>query len=242
MSSSSRPRSPKGGGPSAAALTRLFERLDTLYPSAGTALHHTSPYELLVAVVLSAQCTDARVNLVTPALFERYPTVTAMARADQGDVEALIHSCGFFRNKAKHLIALSQEIVRDCAGAVPIDRERLTRLPGVGVKTAGVVSMQIGGAPAFPVDTHVQRLAFRLGLSARRVPEQIERDLMALMPAERWVRAHHLLIWHGRGPCDARKPECDTCDVRDLCPKNGVGQATKAKAKDRTKAAFCWLQ
>lgn len=210
------------GAPSEKTVHSLFDRLDTLYPTAGTALHYGTPYELVVAVVLSAQCTDARVNLVTPALFARYPTPRALAEASQGDLETIIRSCGLFRSKARNLIALSRQIVREHGGEVPIERALLTRLPGVGVKTAGVVSMHLSDTPAFPVDTHVRRLAFRLGLSQRSVPAQIERDLMALLPPTRWVRSHHLLIWHGRGPCDARKPMCGDCGVRDLCPRNGV--------------------
>lgn len=221
--------------PSPAAVRALFDRLEGLYPTAGTALHYSTPYELLVAVVLSAQCTDVRVNQVTPALFARYPTPQALAGAAQGELEALIRSCGLFRNKAKNLIALAREIAGECDGEVPTERARLERLPGVGVKTAGVVSMHVSDTPAFPVDTHVQRLAFRLGLSQRRVPAQIERDLMALLPSERWVRSHHLLIWHGRGPCDARKPQCDVCGVRDLCPRNG------AEGK-RPPLPFRWLR
>lgn len=222
-----------GRPPSGSAVCALFDRLEALYPTAGTALHYTTPYELIVAVVLSAQCTDARVNLVTPALFARYPTPWALAEASQGELEALIRSCGLFRNKAKNLIALAQKIVRECGGEVPTERARLEQLPGVGVKTAGVVSMHVSETPAFPVDTHVQRLAFRLGLSQRRVPAQIERELMALLPPDRWVRSHHLLIWHGRGPCDARKPQCGACGVSDLCPQNGI--------QGRRAGAFRWL-
>jgi len=222
-----KPSASPRGAPKPVAVQALFDQLEALYPTAGTALNHTSPYELLVAVVLSAQCTDARVNLVTPALFARYPTPQALAEASQDDVEQLIRSCGLFRSKAKNLIALAQRIANEHGGEVPIERARLERLPGVGAKTAGVVSMQISDEPAFPVDTHVQRLAFRLGLSQRRVPAQIERDLTRLLPPSRWVRAHHLLIWHGRGPCDARCPDCEACGVRALCPRNGLVAGVK---------------
>ncbi len=207
----------------------LFERLNRLYPEAGTALHYTTPFELLVAVVLSAQCTDARVNLVTPALFARFPSPAEMAKASPDDIEPFIRSCGLFRNKAKNLAALSREIAASFGGIVPQRRSELVKLPGVGVKTAGVVSMHLSGEPAFPVDTHVQRLAVRLGLSRESTPEKTEKILEKLFAPERWIRMHHLLIWHGRNTCSAIRPDCPNCGIRDLCPKIGVAPKSTAK-------------
>lgn len=220
--------------PTEALAEELFARLESLYPEAGTALHYETPFQLLVAVVLSAQCTDARVNLVTPALFRRFPTPQDMAAAEPSDIEPFIRSCGLFRNKAKNLSALSRAIVQSFGGQVPQRRCELVKLPGVGIKTAGVVSMHLSGEPAFPVDTHVQRLAVRLGLSKETVPEKTEKQLTQIFPPERWIRMHHLLIWHGRGPCDALKPDCGACGISGLCPKIGVKpQAPRSETKRR---------
>jgi endonuclease-3 len=180
----------------------------------------------MVAVILSAQCTDVRVNRVAPALFARFGTVDAFARAAPGEVEPLIKSCGLFRNKARALVAACREIVKR-GGEVPIRRAALAELPGIGNKSAGVIAMHLGDEErAFPVDTHVARLALRLGFSARTDPDGVERDLCRLLPPELWKAGHHRLIWHGRRICTARAPKCTECVVSDLCPKRGVPHAT----------------
>ncbi|MBI3181771.1 MAG: endonuclease III [Myxococcales bacterium] len=198
-------------------------RLEAQMPEAKIALRFQSPLELLVSVVLSAQCTDLRVNQVTPALFARYPDVRALAQAKPEELEPLIRSCGLFRNKARNLVALAQALLERHGGEVPKRREELEALPGVGPKSAGVVCIHLGGDRSFPVDTHVGRLARRLGLSAEQDPSQVEEDLRGLLPPERWGRAHQLLVWHGRRTCTARAPRCEACAVRKLCPRLGVG-------------------
>jgi endonuclease III len=201
-----------------AILTALAEAM----PDARIELDHRSPYELLVAVILSAQCTDRRVNMVTPALFERFPDARALAAADEAQVRPFIQSLGLYRAKAKNLVAAAQALVAQHGGEVPRGRAALALLPGVGNKTAGVVSMHIGGDVAFPVDTHVKRLAFRLGLTSAEAPDKVEADLQALLPKERWVLGHQLLVWHGRRTCFARAPACERCPVAALCPRRGV--------------------
>jgi endonuclease-3 len=178
---------------------------------------------LLVATILSAQCTDARVNLVTPALFARYPGPRDLAQASPADVEALIRSTGFYRNKARHLLGAARRIVDRHAGEVPRSLEELVELPGVARKTANVVlGNALGVEAGVVVDTHIGRLSRRLGLSAHNDPVKVERDLMALFPRERWTLLAHLLISHGRSVCTARNPRCDSCPLRDLCPRVGV--------------------
>jgi endonuclease III len=201
-----------------AILTALAEAM----PDARIELDHRTPYELLVAVILSAQCTDKRVNMVTPALFRRYPDARALAQADEAEVRPYLQSLGLFRAKAKNLVAAAQALVAQHGGEVPRGRAALSLLPGVGNKTAGVVSMHIGGDVAFPVDTHVKRLAFRLGLTSAEAPDKVEADLQALLPPERWVLGHQLLVWHGRRTCFARAPACERCAVAPLCPRRGV--------------------
>ena len=202
---------------------RLVRRFARLYPDAHCALNHRDPYELLVATVLSAQCTDARVNLVTPALFARFPDARSLAAADPAEVEGLIHSTGFFRAKARHLLGLASAIVARHGGEVPRDLDALTALPGVGRKTAHVVlGNAFGVASGVVVDTHVKRLAFRLGLTARTDPEKVERDLAAIVPRSRWVLFSHWLIEHGRRTCAALRPRCDSCPLDALCPKHGL--------------------
>lgn len=191
-------------------------------PEARIELDHRTPFELLVAVILSAQCTDKRVNLVTPALFRRFPDARALAAVDEAEVRPFIQSLGLYRAKAKNLVAAAQALVAQHGGEVPTGRAALALLPGVGNKTAGVVSMHIGGDVAFPVDTHVKRLAFRLGLTRAEVPDEVEADLQALLPPERWVLGHQLLVWHGRRTCFARAPACERCPVAALCPRHGV--------------------
>jgi endonuclease-3 len=202
---------------------RVVSALERLYTTPHCALEHRNAYELLVATILSAQCTDARVNLVTPALFRRYPDAERLARADQSELEGLIRSTGFFRSKAKNLIAMARGVVADHSGAVPADLDALTALPGVGRKTANVVlGTAFGIASGVVVDTHVKRLAYRLGLTESRDPKVVERDLIRLIPSKHWVDFSHRLIEHGRKVCIARKPRCGTCALASLCPKKGV--------------------
>lgn len=201
----------------------VLRRLEKAYPDARCALDHTTPFQLIVATILSAQCTDKRVNLVTPALFASYPTPAALAAADPADVERLIRSTGFFRSKAKNLVAMAQAIVEHHGGEVPCDMDALTRLPGVGRKTANVVLGNAFGVNAgIVVDTHVGRLSRRLGLTRHDDPVKVEQDLVPLFPRERWTMLAHYLIEHGRAVCDARKPRCGECPLRDLCPSSLV--------------------
>ncbi len=201
---------------------KILDRLDAQMPEAHIELDYTTPLELLVAVMLSAQCTDKRVNMVTPALFARYPTAKDYAEADLRELESFIRTCGLYQSKARNLIAAAKSLVSEHGGEVPVSRETLETLAGVGRKTAGVVSMHLGEPCAFPVDTHVLRLSQRMGLSAHTNPDKVERELQALVPQPRWTKGHQLLIWHGRRTCTARAPACDRCVVADLCPKRGV--------------------
>ncbi len=196
----------------------IIRRLHQEYPEAHCALGHSSALELLVATILSAQCTDARVNQITPGLFRKYPTIEDFAAADQEELERDIFTAGFYRNKAKAIIGMARAVLERHGGEIPNTMEELVALPGVGRKTASVVLGSWFGVPALPVDTHVTRLARRLGLTEIDDPNRIERDLQALLPEEEWVFASHALIWHGRRVCFARKPECDRCCLRDLCP------------------------
>jgi endonuclease-3 len=200
----------------------LYDRLLGAYPDAHCALDHRNAYELLVATILSAQCTDRRVNMVTPALFAAYPTPAALAAARQEDVERLVQSTGFFRGKAKNLIAMATALVERHGGEVPCDMDALTALPGVGRKTANVIlGNAFGVNEGIVVDTHVGRLAQRLGLARTDDPVKIEQALLPLFARDRWTMLAHLLIEHGRQTCDARKPKCASCCVRDLCPSAG---------------------
>ena len=197
----------------------VFEGLSTLYPDAHCELDYQNAFQLLVATILSAQCTDRRVNMVTPVLFARYPDPAALAAARQEDVEEIIRSTGFFRNKARNLIAMAGAVVERHGGQVPASMEDLVRLPGVGRKTANVVLGNACGINAgVVVDTHVQRLSSRLGLTSETDPEKIERVLMDLFEQDRWTLLSHLLIWHGRRVCDARKPRCGECVLNTICP------------------------
>ncbi|TYO97678.1 DNA-(apurinic or apyrimidinic site) lyase /endonuclease III [Geothermobacter ehrlichii] len=200
----------------------LLDRLEELYPQARCALCYRNPWELLVATILSAQCTDDRVNRVTPALFAAFPGPEAMARAGQDEVEALIRSTGFFRNKARNLIARARVIVEEYGGEVPARLDELVRLPGVGRKTANVVLGNAFGIPGMVVDTHVKRLSRRFGWTKSQDPDRIEKDLCRLFPADRWVQTGHILITHGRAVCKAPMPLCGACPVSDLCPRLGV--------------------
>jgi len=203
----------------------VIDRLDKHMPGAKIALNHGSPLELLVSVILSAQCTDRRVNLVTPALFRRYPTAESYSRARVSELEGLIKSCGLYRTKARNLIGAAKVLLERHQGRIPTTRSELESLPGVGHKTAGVVCIHLGSEDAFPVDTHIRRLANRLGFTTSGNPDRVELDLRTLLPANRWTKGHQLLIWHGRRTCFARRPACERCVVADLCPKIGVSKS-----------------
>ncbi len=196
--------------------------LAKLYPDAHCALHHENPLQLLIATILSAQCTDVRVNMVTPALFARYPTAKAFADADIGELESMIQSTGFFRNKAKNIKACCQAIVEKHGGEVPGNLEDLVVLPGIGRKTANVVLGNAFDVPGITVDTHVHRLSQRLGLTKKDDPVKIELDLMDLIPRSEWTDFSHRMIFHGRQVCFARKPACSQCLLNKFCPKIGV--------------------
>jgi endonuclease-3 len=207
------------------------KRLRKAYPDAVCALHHESPLQLLVATILSAQCTDARVNVVTPGLFARYPGVSELASAERSDLEEIIRSTGFFRNKAKSIQGAAAKIVSDFRGQVPRTMDELLSLPGVARKTANVVlGTAFGIADGFVVDTHVFRLSHRLGFARGKNPEQVERELMSVVPREDWIDLAHILIHHGRRICGARNPDCEHCVVASLCPKIGVPAKKPAKA------------
>lgn len=201
----------------------ILSRLKEMYPDARCALDHRNAYELLCATILSAQCTDARVNLVTPKLFAYYPTPFELARARASDVEEIIKSTGFFRNKARSLIGMAQAVVADHGGEIPRTMEELRRLPGVGRKTANVI---LGNAyqinEGVTVDTHVGRLSRLLGLSPEEDPVKIEQHLMKLFPQQDWALLSHLLIFHGRQVCIARRPKCGECLIAQLCPSAAV--------------------
>ncbi|MBX3052545.1 MAG: endonuclease III [Caldilineaceae bacterium] len=205
--------------PASERIAEITRRLRQAHPDAECALHHRNAFELLCATILSAQCTDERVNLVTPALFERYPTPQAMAAADRAELEAVIRSTGFFRNKAKSLQESSAAICERFGGEVPREMDDLLSLHGVARKTANVVrGVGFGLASGVVVDTHVKRLSQRLGLVEGSTPEKIEKELMALLPQSDWIDISHLLIFHGRRICNARKPLCAQCVLADLCP------------------------
>jgi endonuclease-3 len=215
----------RGGGrarrtrDAAARAPEILTRLRAAYPDARCALEHRNAFELLCATILSAQCTDARVNIVTPLLFDRYPTPEALARARPSDVEEIIKSTGFFRNKARSLIGMAQAIVAEHGGEVPHTMAELRDLPGVGRKTANVILGNAYGInEGVTVDTHVTRLSRLLGLTRHDDPVKIEQDLMALFPQDHWALLSHLLIFHGRTICIARRPRCDECVLADLCP------------------------
>jgi endonuclease-3 len=207
--------------PPADRIGEIILRLRQTYPDAHCELDHRSAYELLVATILSAQCTDERVNKVTPALFAKYPTPADLAAADRDDIETLIKSTGFYHNKAKSIQGAAQRIDATYDGEVPHTMEEILTLPGVARKTANVVlGVAYGLNTGVVVDTHVKRLAGRLGLTSETDPDKIERDLMALVPQDEWVDFSHLLIFHGRRCCDARKPNCAACSIADLCPSS----------------------
>jgi len=215
----------------------ILARLAKAYPDAHCALDHRTPFELLVATILSAQCTDVRVNLVTPALFARYPTARDLAVADQTELEELIRSTGFYRSKAKNLLGMAAALVAEHRGEVPPDMEALRQLPGVGRKTANVVlGNAFGIDEGVVVDTHVTRLSRLLGLTKEQNAEKIERDLMALVPRNRWTLVSHWLIFHGRQVCIARRPRCGDCVLSSLCPSASVPGDVSARARPGSRA------
>jgi endonuclease-3 len=200
---------------------KILKALERAYPDAKIALNFSSPYELLVATILSAQCTDERVNMVTPGLFRHYPSARELARANAGRLEGEIRSTGFFRAKTRSLLGMAQAVVERHGGEIPRSREALTALPGVGLKTANVVIGNAFGGDALAVDTHVFRVSQRLGLARGDDPDKIHDQLVAVLPQGQLTRATHLLIIHGRRTCLARKPACPVCPVRTLCPWPG---------------------
>lgn len=200
-----------------ARVAAILELLDIHYPDAQCSLDYIDPLQLLVSTILSAQCTDERVNQVTPALFKKYPTVRAFAEASLEELENDIKSTGFYRNKARNIQACCKVLLDQHGGDIPRDLETLVKLPGIGRKTANVILGNAFGVPGIVVDTHVGRVARRLGLTAQKDPEKIEMDLMEIIPRERWVRFSHQLIQHGRRICQARKPRMDLCPLAPHC-------------------------
>jgi endonuclease-3 len=216
------PRRPRFAPPEPARVAALLDFLDRGYPDAQTALHHENPLQLLVATILSAQCTDERVNKVTPALFARYPDAAAFAGADRAELEEMVRSTGFYRNKAKSIQTCCAGILIRHGGEVPSTLDELVALPGVGRKTANVVLGSAFGIPGIVVDTHVGRLSKRLGLTRETDPVKVEFALMPILPRERWSVFSHWLILHGRKVCVARKPRCSACALAPHCPRIGV--------------------
>jgi endonuclease III len=202
-----------------------LQRLQELYPETPSMLDYRTPFELLIGVILSAQTTDEQVNAVLPRLFERYPDAHALAEANPADVEGIIHSVGFFRQKAKSIVATARILAEEYGGAVPDSMEELTRMRGVGRKSAGVILLHIYDTPAIIVDTHFTRLVQRLGFSAARDPIKLERDVAAVLPRDYWNSASMRLNYHGRRYCFARKPACSTCVLSDICPSAFSGSS-----------------
>ena len=215
-----------------AAVSRIFDGLDRHYPDADTELVHRNAFELLVATMLSAQSTDARVNLVTPALFKRFPDAKSLAAAGTAELETLIHATGFFRQKAKSLLGMAAILIERHQGKVPASIDALTALPGVGRKTANVVLGHALGVPGLPVDRHVLRVANRIGLAHGDDPVKVEAQLCEQLPPKRWTRASDALILHGRRICKP-KPNCPICNVRNACDFYRTGAVTKPKKKAR---------
>ncbi len=217
-------------GASRRQVTAVVRALEGQYPEARCELDFTSPFELLVATVLSAQCTDQKVNEVTPGLFARYPNAEALASSDVADVEEAIRPTGFFRQKAATLQGIARNLCDRFGGEVPAVLEDLVALPGVGRKTANVVLGEAFGIPGIAVDTHVLRVARRLGWTTETDPVKVERDLMARIPEARWTRVSQLVIWHGRRRCHARKPACGACTLATWCPSFGEGPTVPSDA------------
>ncbi len=201
----------------------VYDLLAEEYPDAHCELDFENPFQLAVATILSAQTTDVRVNMVTPELFRRFPDAKALAGARQEEVEEIVRTTGFYRNKAKNIIGFARGLLEEHDGVVPRTIESLSALPGVGRKTANVVlGNAFGINEGMVVDTHIKRLSTLLGFTKEKTPEKIEQDLMAIFPSERWTMLAHLLIWHGRRVCDARKPRCEACTISHLCPSSRV--------------------
>ncbi|MEI8016717.1 MAG: endonuclease III [Schlesneria sp.] len=216
-------RSSRSADDKSQRVQRIIRGLRATYPDAICALNHENPFQLLAATILSAQCTDERVNMVTPALFQKYPTPQSLAKAVPEELEEVIRSTGFFRNKAKNLIGMSQAVVEDHGGELPQTLDELVQLPGVGRKTANVLLGTAFGIPSgVVVDTHVGRISRLLGLTKNAGAEQVERDLMALVPQEEWINFSHRLIHHGRRICIARRPKCTECPLVENCLRVGL--------------------
>jgi len=234
----------KAKNPLRARAGHIVRALATQYPDAYCALVHAGPLQLLVATILSAQCTDVRVNLVTPALFARYPDAAAFAQADQAELEQMIQSTGFFRNKARNILRCCRQLVEQHHGQVPQTMAELVHLAGVGRKTANVILGNAFATPGIPVDTHVGRLSRRLGLTVHTDPVKVEHDISALIPEAEWTNFGHRMIFHGRQVCHARKPRCQDCTLRSFCPQIGVAKpeipkvtpSRRAVRKDRPRA------
>lgn len=218
-----KPRTPAGRA------KEVMVRLAGLYPGAECELTHSNPYELLAATILSAQCTDVRVNMVTPALFARYPTPHDLAEANPADVEEIVRSTGFYASKAKNLIGMARRVVDVYGGEVPRELDDLVTLPGVGRKTGNVLRSVVFDLPGLAVDTHVGRLSRRLGLTDEEDPVKVEKVLNGFLPPAEWGRFSLRLILHGRRVCDARKPKCDACELEDICPSSQLPTARKPK-------------
>lgn len=214
---------------------RIIKHLAATYGDAECALHHETPFQLLAATILSAQCTDERVNMVTPKLFEQYPDAAALSQAELADVEAIIRSTGFYHAKAVNLIGMAQMVVHEFGGELPRTIDELIRLPGVGRKTANVLlGTSFGIASGVVVDTHVKRITRLLGLTSATTPEQIERDLMELVPQQEWVNFSHRLIHHGRRLCVARRPQCASCPLLPDCNRTGLPALSGATEEHQT--------
>lgn len=218
-----KPRTPAGRAKEVAS------RLADLYPGAECELTHSNPYELLAATILSAQCTDVRVNMVTPALFAKYPTPQDLADAHPVDVEQIVRSTGFYQSKAKNLIGMARAVMERFDGEIPHELEDLVTLPGVGRKTGNVLRSVVFDLPGLAVDTHVGRLSRRLGLTVEEDPVKVEKVLNAFLPPPEWGRFSLRLILHGRRVCDARKPRCDMCELEDICPSSSLPTKNKTK-------------
>ncbi|NDD66149.1 endonuclease III [bacterium] len=214
-----------------ARIQAIYACLTTRYPDVSPFLHHASPFQLLIAVILSAQCTDQRVNQVTPGLFERFPTPMTMAMATQAEMESLIGSITYYKTKARHCIQTAQQLMAHSGGEVPATLDELSQLPGVGRKTANVVLGQAFGVPGITVDTHVKRVSHRLGMSKGKTPEQIEKELQRCWPRSWWIDGSTRMILHGRTYCMARSPRCGECPVNEWCPTH---QADRKKARTRS--------
>ena len=208
----------------ASSARSIYRILTKEYPDARCELDFNSPLELLIATVLSAQCTDKRVNAVTPVLFKRFPTLEMLSEAKSSEIEKIIYSTGFFRSKAKNIKELANKILNDFGGEVPNDLAQLVTLPGVGRKTANVVLGNAFGIPGLTVDTHFGRLSRRFGWSTATDPVKVENDVAKLIPEKEWTLLSHKLIWHGRRICHSRKPECGICPLAKLCPSAGIGK------------------